>query len=234
MDISAAVSSPSATTPAANAVPQRNSFSNDPFREGELSSQRIVQLLDEVEALLRCVRRPDLAEPVPQDRVLLTLLFTDIVDSTRCAERLGDEEWARLLERYRAIVRTQLAIHRGREIDTAGDGFFASFESPARAVRCAAVIRTALQAIDLEIRAGLHTGECELVGSKVVGVAVHVAARIAACARSGEIMVSSTVRDLVAGSGLQFKGGEWRTLKGLCDDWRLFSVSGDARRPPMQ
>lgn len=193
---------------------------------GGLSPQRFAHLLEEVEALLFSVRQPS-SEAAEDDRALLTLMFTDIVDSSGHAQRLGDEAWSRLLERHHAIVRAQLAACRGREIDTAGDGFFASFDTPARAVRCALAVRSALQAIGVGIRIGLHTGECERLGNKVVGLAVHVAARIAACAAAGEIVVSGTVRDLVMGSGLRFSGGEWHALKGLCDEWRLYRVCGD-------
>jgi len=160
-------------------------------------------------------------------RGVLTLLFTDIVGATERAERLGDDDWCCLLERHHAVVRGELQRFHGREVDTAGDGFFAAFEGPASAVRCAAAIRAALGALGLEIRVGLHTGECELVGSKIAGVAVHVAARVAAVAKASEILVSSTVKDLVAGSGLTFVDGGWHALKGLSDQWRLFSLGSD-------
>lgn len=160
-------------------------------------------------------------------RGVLTLLFTDIVGATERAERLGDEGWCSLLERHHALVRGELDRFHGREVDTAGDGFFAAFEGPACAVRCAAAIRAAVAALGLEIRVGLHTGECEMAGSKVVGVAVHVAARVAAVAKAGEILVSSTVKDLVGGSGLAFVDDGWHALKGLSHQWRLFSLGGD-------
>jgi len=191
-----------------------------------LSPQRFAHLLEEVEALLFAVRKPS-SEPVEGERALLTLMFTDIVDSSGHAQRLGDEAWSRLLERHHAIVRAQLATWRGCELDTAGDGFFASFDTPTRAMRCALAIRGALQALGIEIRVGLHTGECERLANKVAGLAVHVAARIAARAAAGEIMVSGTVRDLVMGSGLCFAGGECHALKGLCEPWRLYRVCGD-------
>lgn len=193
---------------------------------GGLSPQRFAHLLEEVEALLFSVRQP-INEAAEDNRALFTLMFTDIVDSSGHAQRLGDDAWSRLLERHHAIVRTQLALCRGREIDTAGDGFFAIFDTPARAVRCALAIRNALKAIGLDIRIGLHTGECERLGNKVAGLAVHVAARIVAHAAAGEILVSGTVRDLVMGSGLRFSGGECRVLKGLCDEWRLYKVCDD-------
>ena len=196
-----------------------------------LSPQRFAHLLEEVEALLFSVRKPS-SEAMEGDRALLTLMFTDIVDSSGHAERLGDEAWSRLLERHHAIVRTQLATWRGSELDTAGDGFFASFDTPTRAVRCALAARSALHALGIEIRVGLHTGECERLGNKVAGLAVHVAARIAAGAAAGEIMVSGTVRDLVMGSGLCFSGGECHALRGLCEPWRLYRVCGDRSAQP--
>lgn len=166
--------------------------------------------------------------PAPE-RALLTMLFADIVGSTKRAEELGDESWQRLLARYHAIVLRHLADFGGREVDTAGDGFFATFDGPARGLRCAQAIRDSVRAIGIEIRAGLHAGECEIAGGRVVGVAVHVAARVAKTAGTGEILVSSTVRDLVAGSGLNFSGGDWYALKGLRDKWRLFALCGATR-----
>jgi class 3 adenylate cyclase len=160
-------------------------------------------------------------------RGVLTLLFTDIVGATERAERLGDEGWCSLLERHHAVVRGELERFHGREVDTAGDGFFAAFEAPACAVRCAAAIRAAVAALGLEVRVGLHTGECEMAGSKIAGVAVHVAARVAAVAKAGEIIVSSTVKDLVGGSGLTFVDAGWHALKGLSSQWWLFSLGSD-------
>lgn len=157
-------------------------------------------------------------------RSLVTLLFTDIVDSTGTAERLGDEAWHALRVRHHAIVRAQLATFRGREIDNAGDGFFATFDRPGRAVACALAIRSALTTIGVEIRAGVHIGECETVGAQVSGVAVHVAARVASIAQPGEVLVSSAVRDVLAGSGLEFSRGEWHDLKGLCGSRQLFAL----------
>ena len=133
--------------------------------------------------------------------MLATVLFTDIVGSTERAAELGDSEWRRLLERHHALVRRQLARFRGEEVDTAGDGFFATFDGPARAIGCACAIRDEVRALDLEIRVGLHTGECELVGGKVAGIAVNVGSRVVSQADPGEVLVSSTVKDLVAGSG---------------------------------
>jgi class 3 adenylate cyclase len=159
------------------------------------------------------------------ERVLATILFTDIVGSTELAARLGDAAWRTLLERHHAIVRRELAGHQGRELDTAGDGFFAAFDGPARAVQAAAGLRDALTAIGLEVRAGLHTGECEVSDGKLVGIAVSIGARIAALAGPGEVLVSRTVRDLVAGSGLRFEDRGEHALKGIPDEWHLFALA---------
>ena len=164
----------------------------------------------------------DAAEP---DRVLTTVLFTDIVGSSARASELGDARWRELLQAHHELVRKQLIRFRGRELDTAGDGFFASFDGPARAVRCACAISDAVRELGLEVRAGLHTGECELIEGKVGGVAVHIGARVAGSAQPGEVRVSSTVKDLVAGSGLEFEDRGVHELKGIPGDWRLFAVS---------
>ena len=158
------------------------------------------------------------------ERVLATVLFTDIVGSTELASRLGDAGWRELLQRHHATVRRELARFEGQELDTAGDGFFATFQGPARAVLAATAIRDSLRALELEIRAGLHTGECEVSDGKIVGVAVSIGARIASAADPGEVLVSSTVKDLVAGSGLQFEDRGEHELKGIADPWRLFAV----------
>ena len=161
------------------------------------------------------------AEP---DRVLLTVLFTDIVDSTRHAVALGDRVWRDTLESHHTIVRQELKRFRGREVDTAGDGFFGAFDGPARGIRCARAIVDAVRQLGIGVRAGLHTGECELIGDKLGGIAVHVGTRVAGIAAPGEVLVSSTVRDLVAGSGIEFSDRGADQLKGLSEDWRLFSV----------
>ena len=166
-----------------------------------------------------------LADGAGAERVLATVLFTDIVGSTELAERLGDAGWRELLERHHAAVRRELARFRGRELDTAGDGFFAAFDGPARAVRAATAIRDSLRPLEIRIRAGVHTGECELSDGKVVGVAVSVGARIAALAGPGEVLVSSTVKDLVAGSGLRFEDRGEHRLKGLADAWRVYAAN---------
>ena len=159
------------------------------------------------------------------ERVLATVLFTDIVGSTERLTELGDAAWRELLGRHHQAVRDQLARFDGREIDTAGDGFLVAFEAPARAVRCAVAIRDDVKAMGVSIRCGLHTGECEQVGDKLVGIAVHIGARIAGHASSDEILVSSTVRDLVAGAGISFEDRGAVTLKGLPGEWLLFAVT---------
>jgi class 3 adenylate cyclase len=161
------------------------------------------------------------AEP---DRVLATVLFTDIVGSTAKATALGDRAWRELLERHHAAIRRELVRYRGAELDVAGDGFFARFDGPARAVQCACAITRRVRELGLEVRAGLHTGECEVLDGKVGGIAVHIGARVAKQAGPGEVLVSSTVKDLVAGSGLRFRDRGSAALQGLSDEWRLFSV----------
>jgi pimeloyl-ACP methyl ester carboxylesterase len=162
------------------------------------------------------------AEP---ERALATILFTDIADSTRRATELGDVRWRDLLQRHHEAVRRELARFRGRELDTAGDGFFASFDGPARALRCAAAAVEAVRTLGVEIRAGVHTGECERIGDKLGGIAVHIGARVAAAARPGEVLVSSTVKDLVAGSGIAFEDRGEHELKGIPGAWHLFAVA---------
>jgi class 3 adenylate cyclase/pimeloyl-ACP methyl ester carboxylesterase len=165
------------------------------------------------------------------DRVLATVLFTDIVGSTQRASELGDRRWAELLARHHAAVRSELERFRGQEIDTAGDGFFATFDGPARAVGCALAVRDALRALGLEIRAGLHTGELEVGDGATRGLAVHIGQRVLAVAAAGEVLVSSTVRDLVAGSGLKFADRGVHGFKGVPEEWRLFEVlASDAWR----
>jgi pimeloyl-ACP methyl ester carboxylesterase len=158
------------------------------------------------------------------DRVLATVLFTDIVDSTARAVELGDRGWRELLEKHDALVRRELAQHRGREVDRTGDGFLATFDGPARAIRCAGAVRDAVGQLGLAIRAGLHSGECERLGDRVAGVAVHIGARVLALAGPGEVLVSSTVKDLVAGSSLDFADRGEHRLKGIPGEWRLFAA----------
>lgn len=174
-------------------------------------------VLDEIEEFLTGERRA--FEP---DRVLATVLFTDIVSSTERAASMSDRSWLELLHQHHAVVRKELARFRGHEIKTAGDGFVATFDGPARAVRCAAAIRDSVRPLGLEIRAGLHTGEIELTGKDIAGIAVHIAARVCTAASAGEVVVSSTVKNLVAGSGLHFTDRGRQTLKGIPDQWRLF------------
>ena len=181
------------------------------------------EILEEIREFLTGVRE----SPEP-DRVLATVLFTDIVGSTERATQLGDRRWRELLEAHHSAVRRQLERFRGRELDTAGDGFLASFDGPARAIRCARAAIEAVGQLGLEIRAGVHTGECEVVGDKLAGIAVHIGARVAGRAGPGEVLVSSTVRDLVAGSGLVFEDRGAAPLKGVPGEWRLYAVSGEA------
>jgi class 3 adenylate cyclase len=165
-----------------------------------------------------------LTTPREPDRVLATVLFTDIVGSTARAAELGDAAWRDLLERHHTLVRGELVRFRGEELDTAGDGFFAVFDGPGRAIECACAIRDSLRSLDLEIRAGLHTGECERVDGKLGGIAIPTGARIASLAEPGEVLVSSTVKDLVAGSGIEFDDRGTEELKGVPGEWRLFAV----------
>lgn len=183
----------------------------------------IEAFLDPIESFLREAWEDDAVEREPE-RVLATVLFTDIVDSTARMTELGDHAWRELLERHHALVRRELARARGREVDTAGDGFFAAFDGPARAVRCAKSIVEGVRDLSIEVRSGLHTGECELVDGKVAGIAVHTGARVAAHARAGEVLVSQTVKDLVAGSGLEFDDRGPHELKGVPGEWRLYAA----------
>lgn len=162
------------------------------------------------------------------DRVLTTVLFTDIVGSTARAADLGDRLWHRLLDDHDHVVRAELARYRGREIDTAGDGFFAAFDGPARAVRCGVAITEALRRLGLEVRVGVHTGECEVRGNDLAGIAVHTGARVASLAGPGDILVTSTVRDLVAGSGLRFEQRGTHKLKGVPGEWNILAVDHHA------
>ncbi len=178
-------------------------------------------MLDEIEDFLTGVRRGPESE-----RVLATVLFTDIVGSTERAAGLGDRAWSQLLERHHAAIRAELDRYRGREVSTAGDGFFATFDGPARAIRCARAMIEVVRDLGLEIRAGLHTGEVEQIDGEVGGIAVNIGARVSAHAGASDVVVSQTVKDLVAGSGLTFEDAGEHDLKGVPDRWRLYRVVG--------
>jgi class 3 adenylate cyclase len=182
------------------------------------------RIAGEIEAFLTDARAhlPDRSEPTT---VLATVLFTDIVGSTEKMAELGDRRWRELLDEHHSTVRRQLARFRGIEMDTAGDGFFARFDGPARAIQCAEAISTSVKHLGIQLRAGLHTGECVVADGKVAGIAVSIGARIAATANPGEVLVSSTVKDLVAGSGLTFDDRGPHTLKGVPGEWRLYAVT---------
>jgi class 3 adenylate cyclase len=179
-------------------------------------------ILGEIEEFLTGTR----SEP-DADRVLATVLFTDIVDATRIAVEFGDTKWRELLENHHGLIREELQRFRGREVDTAGDGFLAAFDGPARAIRAAVAIVGKVRQLGIRIRAGVHTGECDVMDHKLSGVAVHTGARVAALARPGEVLVSSTVKDLVAGAGLRFTDRGMHELKGIPGRWQLYSVDTD-------
>lgn len=188
--------------------------------DGHLPLDDPDQILDEVEEFLtgqRTEREPD--------RMLATVMFTDIVDSTRRAAALGDKSWRQLLERHDQLMRRELERHRGREVKTIGDGFLATFDGPARGIRCATSIREAVRELGVEIRAGLHTGEVEIMGDDIAGIAVNIGARVGAAAGPGEVLVSRTVTDLVAGSGIGFADRGTHTLKGVPGEWQLYAVA---------
>jgi class 3 adenylate cyclase len=165
------------------------------------------------------------ARAVPvSDRMLATVMFTDIVDSTRTAVGLGDKRWRDVLERHQRAVRDDLAHFNGREVKSTGDGFLATFDGPARAINCAQAILQSSEPLGISVRAGLHTGECEVMGEDIGGIAVHIAARVSAHAGARELVVSRTVKDLVAGSGIEFSDRGTHTLKGVPDTWQLYAV----------
>ena len=190
-----------------------------PGQENYIWAGETAAILAEAQEFLTGVR------PAPEfDRVLSTVLFTDIVDSTKRAAELGDEGWRTLLLNHDLVVRGSLTRFRGQEVKTIGDGFLATFDGPARAVRCAIAIRDALSDYGLDVRSGLHTGEIITSGGDVTGIAVNIAARVSAMAAPHEVLVSSTVKDLVAGSGIGFESRGTHRLKGVPDEWRLFAV----------
>jgi pimeloyl-ACP methyl ester carboxylesterase len=178
------------------------------------------QIVAEIEEFLTGAR----GAPEPE-RALATVLFTDIVGSTERAVEVGDARWRELLQRHDSMVRAELIRHRGREIKTVGDGFLATFDGPARAIRCACAIREHSRGLGIEVRAGIHTGECELIGEDIGGVGVHIGARVASLAEPSEVLVSRTVTDLVAGSGIEFEARGEQQLKGIPGEWALFSVA---------
>lgn len=193
----------------------------------ELPGSDHMPMMGDVDALLGEVREfltGERAAP-ESDRILATILFCDIVDSTIRAAELGDHEWKRLLLQFYAMVDGKLHHFRGRKLDTAGDGLFAAFDGPARAVRCGAALVEAAKALSLQVRVGVHTGECEVLGEKYSGIAVHLGARVASAADPGQVLVTSTVKDLVVGSGIHFEDLGSRTLKGVPDQWRLFRLT---------
>jgi class 3 adenylate cyclase len=193
----------------------------DMYHFVEPSARRCV---DEISEFLTGERAP-----VDDDRVLATVLFTDIVDSTRRAAEMGDHGWKGLLDAHDAVVRAQLARFRGREVSTSGDSFLATFDGPQRAIRCAMSIRDAVLPLGLEVRAGLHSGECELRGDDIGGIAVHIGARVCSLAGPSEVLVSGTLRDLVIGSGLEFGDRGVHQLKGVPGDWRVFALAASQR-----
>jgi class 3 adenylate cyclase/pimeloyl-ACP methyl ester carboxylesterase len=187
------------------------------------------RLLKELERFLRDAAQGRVE--AEEERVLATVLFTDIVDATARASELGDRAWRELLVKHHEMIRSQLGFFRGKEIDTTGDGFFATFDGPARAIRCACAIRDGVRDIGLRVRVGLHTGECELVDGKVGGIAVHIGARVASLAQPDEVLVSRTVKDLVAGSGIALVDRGEHPLKGVPGEWHLYSVALSERQP---
>jgi class 3 adenylate cyclase len=190
-----------------------------PGQDHLVFSEDIDAVVGEIEEFLTGARRG--ADP---DRILATLLFTDIVDSTTRAAELGDRRWRDLLDQHHKLVRSELERFTGREVTTTGDGFFATFDGPARAVRCALAIVDAVSSLGFQIRAGIHTGEAEVRGGDLGGLAVHIGARVAGVAHGGEVLVSSTVKDLLAGSGLEFEDRGEYELKGVPETWRLFAA----------
>jgi class 3 adenylate cyclase len=192
---------------------------------GHLAFKGGHQVADEIRRFVTEVRESGGWDEAEAERALATILFTDIVGSTAKAAELGDRSWRDLLERHHSQIRQALSRYRGIEMDTAGDGFFARFDGPARAIRCARAISDEVSRLGIEIRAGLHTGECELLDDKVAGIAVSIGARVAGLAGPGEVLVSQTVKDLVAGSEIEFADRGVAELKGVPGEWRLYAVA---------
>ncbi len=178
-------------------------------------------MLGEVEEFLTGRR----SAPAPE-RALATVLFTDIVSSTERAAALGDAGWRKLLSEHDRLVRREIEAQRGHLVKSTGDGVLATFDGPARAIHAASAVRDAVEELGIQVRAGVHTGECERIGDDVGGIAVHIGARVGSAARPGEVLVSQTVRDLVVGSGIEFEDRGAQALKGVPDQWRLFAVAG--------
>jgi len=177
------------------------------------------EIVREIQHFLGDEKTPQIA-----NRVLTTVLFTDIVDSTHLAASMGDIGWNDLLEAHHKVIRHELEIFRGHEVKTTGDGFHATFDGPARAIQCSSVIRESTRRLGLDLRIGIHTGECEIRGEALEGVAIHIAARVSAMASGGDILVSRTVKDLVAGSGIEFEDFGTHELKGIPDEYQIFKV----------
>jgi class 3 adenylate cyclase/DNA-binding CsgD family transcriptional regulator len=201
-------------------------------REVELEGADHLWVAGDQEAMLREIEEFVTGRPAAavSDRVLATVLFNDIVGSTDHAAELGDRRWRELLGQYQRLIERELVRFRGRLVKWTGDGALATFDGPARAVRCALAIRAGAGAVGLEVRAGVHTGECELMGDDLAGIAVHIAARVLATAQPGEVIASGTVTDLVVGSGLEFELRGTRVLTGVPGEWRLYAASGDRER----
>ena len=193
------------------------------FRDAQTVEVRSVSSEEASTAVLDFIRGDTL--PSVPDSVLATVLFTDVVGSAERAAVVGDRRWRELLEEHHRVVRRDLNRYRGVEVDTAGDGFFCRFDGPGRAIACARTIIESTRELDLDVRAGVHTGECEVIGEKIAGIAVNVGSRIADAALPGEVLVSSTVRDLVAGSTLCFEERGEHELKGIPGRWRLYAVT---------
>lgn len=198
-------------------------FSAPTFRR-RLEPDYLARAPEYLEDYRRALQAAGKTLPAP-DRVLATVMFTDIVDSTRQAAQLGDSEWRTLLRRHDDICRSQLQHFGGREIERTGDGFLSSFDSPARAIHCATAISRAMRNIGLKVRAGIHSGECEVIGEHLGGIAVHIGARITALAGANEVLVSQTVKDAVIGSGISFDDRGSYGLKGVPDEWQLYAVA---------